>query len=120
VVNGFAINGKAASVQIDTMYTGSMLIYGTSIAKLGLVREAGASETEFFPFTDGGVTMKVATGSTESFHGTVLGSNPAKIFFPTPGVHEPDGMFDGTIGLALLKDRILSFNFHDDTFGVSN
>jgi hypothetical protein len=120
VVHGFEINGKPVSVQVDTMYSGTMLIYSASIAKVELTRAVQGDKTEFFPFTDGGVSMKVAPVKTESFHGLAIGPSQPKVFFPTPGVHEPDGLFDGTVGLGLIHDCILTFNLHDDTFGLSN
>jgi hypothetical protein len=33
-------------------------------------------------------------------------------------VHEPDGLFDATVGMELLRGVVLTLNFHDMTIGV--
>jgi hypothetical protein len=119
VSQGFAINGKPVAAQVDTMYTGSMLIYTSSIDKLGLSDSAKSEKTENFPFTDGGVDMKSAPAQTESFHGATLGVRAPIVYFPTPDVHEPDGLFDATIGLELFYGSVLTLDFRDMTISVS-
>jgi hypothetical protein len=118
VAQGFGINGKPVAAQVDTMYTGSLLIYTASLDKLGLAAAAKAAGTEFFAFTDGGVSMRVATAESESFHGISVAGPGRRLYFPTPGVHEPDGLFDATVGLGLLRDCVLTLNFHDQTISV--
>ena len=115
VADGFGINGRPVTAQVDTLYAGSLLIYSASVDKLGLGAAAKTGATEFFPFTDGGVTMKVTTAQSESFHGIDVGR---KLYFPTPGVHEPDSLFDATVGLGVLSDTVLTLNFHDGTLSV--
>jgi hypothetical protein len=119
VAEGFAINGKPATAQVDTMYTGTMLVYTASIDKLGLTDAAKTEKTENFPFTDGGVDMKSAPANKESFHDTVLGVSAPVVYFPTPDVHEPDGMFDVTVGLGLFYGAVLTLDFHDMTISVT-
>jgi hypothetical protein len=119
VARGFNVDGKPVTAQVDTMYTGSLVIYSASIARLGLGSQASGEATEFFPLTDGGVNMKVAPAGSETFHGTRLGLHESKVYFPTKGVHEPDGLFDATVGLALFGDAVLTLNFHDDTISVT-
>jgi len=119
VAEGFAINGKTVTAQVDTMYTGTMLVYSTSIDKLGLTEAAKSEKTENFPFTDGGVDMKSAPAQKESFHDTVLGVSAPVVYFPTPDVHEPDGMFDATVGLGLFYGSVLTLDFRDLTISVA-
>jgi hypothetical protein len=118
VAQGFELEGKPVTAQVDTMYTGSFLIYTASIGKLGLESLAKTPTTSFFPFTDGGVDMKVAAVQSESFHGNRLGAAKPKVYFPTPGVHEPDGLFDATVGAAFFRGSILTFDFRDGTISV--
>jgi hypothetical protein len=118
VAEGFEINGKSVSAQIDTMFTGTMLIYSASIDKLGLAELAKTEKTEHFAFTDGGVEMKVAPTEKESFHGLALGVSSPVVYFPTPDVHEPDGLFDATVGLALFYGTVLTMDFRDMTFSL--
>ena len=113
VAKGFEINGKSVTAQIDTMYTGSLLVYTASIEKLGLGEAAKTMETRQFALTDGGVAMKAARAMRESFRGVVLGDSKSRVYFPTPGVHEPDGLFDATVGLELFADTILTLDFHN-------
>lgn len=112
VAKGFGINGKTVTAQVDTMYTGSLLVYSKSIEKLSLSEAAKTTETRKFPLTDGGVKMKVAPAKRESFHRLTLGGTHPKVYFPTAGVHEPDGLFDATVGLELLKNMIVTFDLH--------
>jgi hypothetical protein len=57
--------------------------------------------------------MKEAPAKRESFRGVPLGDGNPKVYFPTPGVHEPDGMFDATVGLELFVDAIVTLDFHN-------
>ena len=120
VAEGFEINGKPVTAQIDTMYTGTMLIYTASIDKLKLTdADVNSQKSENFPFTDGGVEMKSAPTDKESFHGVTLGVSAPIVYFPTPDVHEPDGLFDATVGLGLFYGMVLTLDFHSNTFSLS-
>jgi hypothetical protein len=112
VAKGFEINGKSVTAQVDTMYTGSLLVYKASMEKLGLSASAKTAAMRRFPLTDGGVNMKEAPAKRESFHGLTLGGANPKVYFPTEGVHEPDGLFDATVGLELFRDMIVTLDFH--------
>src|SRR5581483_10795102 len=46
---GFSVNGQPVEAQIDTLFTGTLLIYPASIEKLGLKKLAKAKHKEFFP-----------------------------------------------------------------------
>jgi hypothetical protein len=119
VADGFEINGEKVSAQVDTMYTGSLLVYTASIEKLSLSRASKTPEVRLFPLTDGGVSMKVADAQSEGFAGMILAKDGAKVYFPTEAVHEPDGLFDATVGLELFRYAVLTLNFHDMTIGVA-
>jgi len=114
---GFEVNGRPITVQVDTLYSGTLLIYPTSVAKLGLQTEAAATERRHFPFTDGGVDMIEGRALAESFGGKGLLSN-APLYFATPQVHVPDGMFDGTVGAELLTGHTVTFDFHANRFWI--
>ena len=118
VAKGFEINGKSVAAQIDTMFTGTMLVYSASIDKLGLTEAAKTDKTEHFAFTDGGVDMKVAPAAKESFHGRALGVSSPVMYFPTADVHEPDGLFDATVGLGLFYGTVLTIDLHGMTFSL--
>lgn len=111
VASGFSVNGKPVSTQIDTLYSGSMLIYTASVVRLGLADEAASKKTRRFAFTDGGVDMIEGKADRESFAGKTLLSS-AGLYFPTPDVHQPDGLFDGTVGAELFAEHRLTLDFH--------
>lgn len=112
---GFQVNGQPITVQVDTLYGGTLLIYPTSVEKLGLTVQAGSSKTRRFPFTDGGVDMIEGKADKESFGDRDL-LNEAPLYFATPQVHLPDGRFDGTVGVGLFVGRSITFDFHGDRF----
>ncbi len=118
VAGGFEINGKKVSAQVDTMYSGTLLVYTTSIDKLQLGEAAKTTKSRDFPFTDGGVKMKEAPAEKEGFHNLTLSGPAPLVYFPTPDVHEPDGLFDATVGLELFYKAALTLNFHDMTISV--
>jgi len=118
VADGFEINGKKVSAQIDTMYSGTLLVYTASIEKLHLGDAAKTTKSRDFPFTDGGVKMKEAPAEKEGFRGLTLSGPAPLVYFPTPDVHEPDGLFDATVGLELFYKAALTLDFHDMTVSV--
>jgi Aspartyl protease len=106
VATGFSVNGKAITAQIDSLFSGTMLIYPTSVEKLGLVEEAKSTKKERIKYTDGGVDMMTSVAAAEAFEGRVLAKD-ATVYFAGPDVHLPDGMFDGTVGHALLEHSVV-------------
>jgi Aspartyl protease len=118
VADGFEINGKKVSAQIDTMYSGTLLVYTASIEKLQLVGAAKTTKSRDFPFTDGGAKMKEAPAEKESFRGLTLSGPAPLVYFPTPDVLEPDGFFDATAGLELFYKAAVTLNFRDMTISV--
>jgi len=110
---GFDVNGQAVTVQIDSLYSGTMLIYPTSVEKLGLAGYTQHAQAKHFPFTDGGVDMLEAKTDSESFAGQPLLRN-APVYFATPKVHASDGMFDGTVGDALFQGHVVTLDFSRD------
>jgi hypothetical protein len=63
--------------------------------------------------------MKVAPAKQESFRGLALGGAKPQVYVPTEGVHEPDGLFDATVGLAAFEGKVVTLNFHDKTISVT-
>jgi hypothetical protein len=106
VATGFSVYGKPITAQIDSLFAGTMLIYPTSVEKLGLGDAAKSTAKEMFKYTDGGVEMLRAGGAAEGFEGRVLAKDAA-VYFAGPAVHLPDGMFDGTVGHALLEHSVM-------------
>jgi Aspartyl protease len=112
VATGFSVNDQPITAQVDTLFTGTLLIYPTSVEKLGLGEVAMTQKKQFFPYTDDGVDMLEATAKAEAFGKKVLAQN-APLYFAGPTVHLPDGMFDATVGHALFEHSILTLDFHD-------
>lgn len=119
VADGFSVNGKPITVQIDSVFTGGLLIYDASIGKLGLHdASTAATQTEKIAFTDGGVTMRRSTAKDVGFGGESLAQDAA-LYFPTDGVHQPDALFDGTVGLMLLQGNLVTLDFHAMTMTIA-
>jgi len=62
--------------------------------------------------------MKEAPVKSESFHGATLSGPAPLVYFPTADVHEPDGLFDATLGIELFYKAALTLNFHEMTVSV--
>jgi hypothetical protein len=118
VATGFTVNRQPLTAQIDTLYSGTLLVFPPSVAKLGLTSQSSSAIKEFFPYTDGGVDMMKAQVENEAFGSRVLATQPP-VFFATPAVHLPDGMFDGTVGHALFKDVVLTLDLHANHVWIS-
>jgi hypothetical protein len=112
VGEGFLADSKSVRAQIDTVYTGGLLIYSLSMKPLGLTPPLSAAK-ESFPFTDDRVDMLRGAQADVRFGDLALGRVP--LYFPTPGVHEPDGYFEGTIGLVGLAGTVMTLDLHDHT-----
>ena len=115
VGNGFEVNGKSVRAQIDTCFTGTLLLYDSAIEGLGLARAAARGRPRFFPYTDGGINMNAASVECLAFGSYVLAGRPATIYFSGKGqlpVHQPDGLFESTVGNALLAHSVVTLDFH--------
>ncbi len=123
VGSGFRVDGRALSAQIDTCYTGTLVVYTQAIDRLGLGRAAaeGRSRPKYFPYTDGGVNMNEATVESIGFGSYVLAPRPAPVYFPGESgnpVHEPGGLFEATVGNALFVHSVLTLDFHSMRISV--
>jgi hypothetical protein len=112
VATGFSVDDREITAQIDTLFSGTVLIYPTAVEKLGLGSAAQTSKKRFFPYTDDGVDMLEASAKIEAFGKRVL-ARDAPLYFAGQAVHLPDGMFDGTVGQSLLDHSVVTLNFHD-------
>ncbi|HEX7324775.1 MAG TPA: hypothetical protein VF292_05430 [Rhodanobacteraceae bacterium] len=101
------------------MYTGTLLVYDASVARLGL-RQHG--KPPFFPFTDQGVTMLAAPVRELGFSGHAVATSAATVYFAGKNrknpVHQPDGMFDATVGTAFFAHSVLTLGFYPMTMDV--
>ena len=119
VVGGpFDVDGQPIHAQIDTMYTGTMVVYDTALARLGLHKQG---TPKLFEFTDGGVEMLASTTRSLGFDGhPLLGADPA-IYYAGHGknpVHQPDGLFEATVGNPIFAHSVVTLDFHAMTLDV--
>jgi len=115
VGSGFSVNGKVVSAQIDTCYTGTLLVYTHAIGELGLEQAARHGKPKYFPYTDGGVNMNEGAAESVGFGSYVLSRRPALVYFPGENgnpVHQPDGLFEATVGNALFVHSVVTLDFH--------
>lgn len=114
----FRVNGKSVHAQIDTMYTGSLLVYDDALASLGLSKHGNR---EFFAYTDGGVDMLAAAVPQLGFADVPLLKEKPIMYFVGAGknpVHQPDGLFEATVGNALFAHSVVTLDFHAMTLNV--
>jgi hypothetical protein len=114
----FTVNGKSVHAQIDTAYTGTMLIYDDAVAKLHLSK---GGTPKYFPDTDGGVNMLAAKATSLGFDKTVLDGNKPTLYFVGDGknpVHQPDNLFESTVGNALFAHSVVTLDFGSMTLDV--
>jgi hypothetical protein len=107
---GFEVNGQPVDAQVDTLFTGTMLIYPKSVEKLGLKRVKKGKAKDFFPFTQGGIELLRTTGASESYRGISLLAD-APLYFTPSDEGFPKMQFDATIGLGLLSQAVVTFDF---------
>jgi hypothetical protein len=115
VARGFSVNGKPLRAQVDTCYTGTLLVYTDAVEQLGLQLAAGGGQSRYFPYTDGGVNMSESTADSVAFGTYQLAAKPASVYFPGTGskpVHQPDGLFEATVGNALFAHSVVTLDFH--------
>ena len=115
VGSGFSVDGTAVSAQIDTCYTGTLPVYDRAIPELGLEGAAAHGQVKYFPYTDGGVNMYEAAAQSVAFGSYVLARRPARVYFSAAGrnpVHQPDGLFEATVGNALFAHSVVTLDFH--------
>ena len=114
----FTVNGKPVHAQIDTCYTGTLLVYDAALDGLGLKKQG---KPEFFPNTDGGVNMLAGNAQTLGFDQRDLGGAHPTLYFVGSGdnpVHQPDALFEATVGNALFKRSVVTLDFHSMTMDV--
>ena len=114
----FSVNGKSVRAQIDTVFTGTMLIYDAALDKLGLRKEG---DTTLFKYTDGGVNLLAGRSDSIGFGGRGLLGGAHTLYFVGEGknpVHQPDGLFDATVGNALFAHSVVTLDFHAMTIEV--
>lgn len=114
VASGFKVNDRPVNAQIDTCFTGTLLVYDHAISALGLQSAAALGQPRYFPYTDGGVNMNEARAQSVGFGPYTLTAMPATIYFSGQGklpVHQPDGLFEATVGNALFVHSVVTLDF---------
>jgi Aspartyl protease len=107
---GFSVNGQPIEVQLDTLFTGTMVIYPDSIKKLDLKKLAKAKHKETFPYFQGGMKLGQADGASEAYQSLQFGADLPLYFF-TPDDHPNTVSFDATVGSGLLNRGTAIFDF---------
>ena len=114
----FTVNGRNVRAQIDTVFTGTMLIYDSALDTLGL-RKEGAPE--LFKYTDGGVELLAGRSDSIGFGKRGLVGGAHTLYYVGMGknpVHQPDGMFEATVGNALFAHCVVTLDFHAMTLDI--
>ena len=117
VASPFMLGGKVVHAQIDTVFTGTMLVYDAALDALGL-KKSGAPT--LFKYTDGGVNLLAGHAGEIRFGKRVLASMNT-LYFVGDGenpVHQPDNLFEATVGNALFANSVVTLDFHAMTIDV--
>ena len=118
VGSSFSVNGKPVRAQIDTVFTGTLLIYDAALDKLGLHKEG---DPVLFKYTDGGVNLIAGRSDSIGFGGRGMLGGAHTLYFVGEGknaVHQPDNLFDATVGNALFAHSVVTLDFHAMTIEV--
>jgi hypothetical protein len=107
---GFTVNGHPVDAQIDTLFTGTMLIYPGSVEKLELKKESKAKPKELFPYTQGGMKLARSDAGAVSFRGIPLLQN-GPLYFGTKDANLPAVHFDATVGMGVLSRATATLDF---------
>jgi hypothetical protein len=107
---GFAIYGQPVDAQVDTLFTGTMLVYPHSVQKLGLKKQAKATRKELFPYVENGIKLARYDGAAESFRDVSLVQDGPLYFF-TPKDTPPAVDFDVTVGSGIFSHAVVTFDF---------
>ncbi|MBV9265440.1 MAG: hypothetical protein JO061_04650 [Acidobacteriaceae bacterium] len=108
---GFQVDGKDLTCQIDTLFTGTMLIYPQAVDRLGLRELTKTRHKEEFPFFQNGVKLTEAESVNEGFHRDTLLSEAPVYFWTAKDVAPPEVSFDATIGAGLMSRALVTFDF---------
>lgn len=109
-VHGFSVNDEPVDAQIDSMFSGTVLIYPASIEKLGLKKAAKSKQKQVFPYTQNGIELIAGEAASEGFQDVTL-SHGAPVYFPTKQEAFSNMQFDATAGWGLLKLGRVTFDF---------
>ena len=107
---GFAVNGQPVDAQLDTLFTGTMLIYPGSVEKLGLKKQSKSKPKEQFPYTQDGIKLARADDGTVTFRGIPL-LQDGPLYFGTKDESLPAVQFDATVGMGVLSRATAAFDF---------
>ena len=117
--SGFAVNGQPIDVQIDTLFTGTILIYPASVEKLGLKKESKAKPKEVFLHFQGGVKLARSDAGSVNFQNTPL-LQDGPLYFGTKDANLSESSFDATIGMGILSRAIATFDFKGMHFRIES
>jgi hypothetical protein len=115
-VEGFEINGQQLDAQIDTLFTGTLLIYPAAADRLGMKKLSKSKQKEAFPYTQDGLQLARAEGVTLRFRGSTLLQNAPAYFWQEKDEAPSATQFDATVGTGLLSHAVIAFDFKGQHF----
>lgn len=117
VASGFTLDGKPLRAKIDTVFSGSLLVYDRALGQLGLAK---SGKPEFFGYLDSGVTLLAAAAPKIAFDGRALTPAQPLFYFPNDGspLRQPEGLFEATAGNALFAHSVVTLDYYAMTIQV--
>jgi hypothetical protein len=116
---GFSVNGQPLEVQLDTQFSGTILVYPDWVKKLGLKKLAKAKHKGVFPFLQGGLKLAEAEGGGNVMYQSVqLGQDLPLYFFDSSDEHTDPVNFGATVGSGLFARCTAVFDLKGKKFWV--
>jgi hypothetical protein len=109
--NGFEIDGRPVSAQIDTLFTGSMLLYPPTEQAFDLKNLDKTKHKEEFPFTQGGLRLTRAISVRYTFDRDALLDDASVFLWNGKEEMAPKVSFQATVGTDLLSRALFTFDF---------
>ena len=117
---GFQVNGYDVTSQIDTLFTGTMVVYPSAIDKVGMRELSRTKHKEEFPFFQNGVKLGEADGATFAFHGDTVFPGAPLYFWSAKDLQVPNVSFDASTGTALMSRTLVTFDFKSNHIWIES
>lgn len=111
VAQGFEIQGKPVTAQIDTLFGGTMLLYPNATGFIDQSNLERSKHKQEFPFAQGGLKLTQAQTVDYTFDKDPVLNDASVYLWPDKGPTAPDATFNATVGSGLLSRDLFTFDF---------
>jgi hypothetical protein len=111
VAEGFEIQGQPVRAQVDTMFSGTMLLYPNAENAIDSRQIQKSRHKQEFPFTQGGLKLTQGMTVDYTFDKDTLLTDAPVYFWGDKEIAAPSVSFQATIGTNLLSRARFTFDF---------